>query len=115
MRKINRITDEAKVFEASTFDYREAWRILEQIYSECWEGSNISLSPLGSKMQALAVTLFCIRHPDVRVLLSTPLQYNSQQWSEGVRDLWRVSLGSAREFVNDILRAGTLQLEGIDL
>ena len=115
MRKINKITDEAKVFEASTFDYRESWRVLEQIYSECWEGSNITLSPLGSKMQAMAVTLFCIRHPDVRVLLSTPQQYNSQQWSEGVRDLWRVSLGSAREFVNAILRAGTLQLEGIDL
>ena len=115
MRKINKITDEAKVFDASTFDYREAWRILEQIYNERWEGSNITLSPLGSKMQALAVTLFCIRHPDVLVLLSTPQQYNSQQWSDGVRDLWRVSFGSAREFVSEILRAGTLKLEGLDL
>ncbi len=115
MRKINKITDQAKVFEASTFDYREAWRILEEIYDKCWETSNITLSPLGSKMQAMAVTLFCIRHPDVRVLLSTPQQYNTQQWSEGVRDLWRVSFGSSREFMDDILRAGSLQLEGIHL
>lgn len=115
MRKINRISEDAKVYEASTFDYREAWRVLEGIYRERWESSNITLSPLGSKMQALAVALFCLRHPDVRILLSTPQKYNSQQWSEGVRALWRISFGPAREFLCDILQADTLHLDGIDL
>jgi len=115
MRKINRVSDDAKVFEASTFDYREVWRILESIYDSRWESSNITLSPLGSKMQALAVTLFCIRHPDVRVLLSTPQVYNTQQWSEGVRGLWRISFGSASDFLGDVLQVGTLQLDGIEL
>jgi hypothetical protein len=115
MRKINRIPEDAKVFEASTFDYREAWRVLEGIYRERWESSNITLSPIGSKMQALAVTLFCIRHSDVRVLLSIPQTYNAQQWSEGVRALWRISFGPAHEFLRDILQADTLRLEGIEL
>jgi len=114
MRKLNRISEEAKVLEASTFDYRETWRLLESLYRERWETSNITVSPLGSKMQALAVTLFCLRHPDVRVLFSTPQQYNTQQWSEGIRDVWRVSFGDSAEFFGEICDAGSLQLEGFE-
>lgn len=115
MRTINRIQEDAKVFEASTFDYREAWHVLESVYRDHWETSNITVSPLGSKLQAIAVTLFCLRHSDVKVLFSTPQKYNANQWSEGVRALWQVNFGQTRGFLELILQAGALKLEGFDL
>lgn len=114
MRKLNRIASDAKVCEASTFDYREVWGILESIYDDRWEASNITLSPLGSKLQAIGVTLFCLRHSDVRVLFSVPKQYNRKQWSHGVRELWQISFGNAREFLSNMRRAGAIQLEGFE-
>jgi len=115
MRRLNRIADDAKVCEASTFDYREVWRILESIYNDRWEASNITLSPLGSKLQAIGVTLFCLRHSDVRVLFSVPQQYNRKQWSHGVRDLWRISFGSGRSFLSRVRRAGEIRMDGFDV
>lgn len=114
MRTLNRIADDAKVYEASTFDYREVWRTLESIYDAKWETSNITLSPLGSKLQAIGVTLFCSRHPDVRVLFSVPKQYNRNQWSHGIRGLWRITFNSGREFLADTRRAGAIRLDGFE-
>jgi hypothetical protein len=114
MRKLNRIVDDAKVYEASTFDYREVWRIFESIYDAKWETSNITLSPLGSKLQTIGVTLFCLRHPDVRVLFSVPKQYNRKQWSHGVRGLWRITFNSGREFLAAARHAGTIRLDGFE-
>jgi hypothetical protein len=112
MKKINRITDGAKVLEASTFDYRETWRVLESIYHDHWANSNLTISPLGSKLQAVAVVVFCVRHSDVRILFSTPSRYNVKQWSAGVRDTWRLSFGRIGDFVSRALEAGCLRLEG---
>ena len=112
MRKINRIGDDAKVLEASTFDYRQTWALLESIYQERWETSNLTISPLGSKLQAVAVTLFCFRHSDVRVLFSTPKKYNTEQWSDGVRESWQISFGDVGDFASRVREPGRLRIEG---
>jgi hypothetical protein len=114
MRTLNRIADDAKIFEASTFDYREVWRILESVYDGRWEASNLTLSPLGSKLQAIGATLFCLRHSDVRILFSVPKEYNRKQWSKGVRDLWQISFGCGHKFLADVQQAGALRLEGFE-
>ncbi len=111
MKKINEIGDEWRQYEVSTFDYKETIRILEALYTEMSDRYRITLSPLGSKMQALGGSLFCYMHPDVRVILSTPKEYNSAQYSEGCRDVWKIDLGALEKLRCCLNRVGTLRIE----
>jgi len=110
MREINRIASGACVREASTFDYKDTYRILSHVYDERWETSNITVAPLGSKFQAIAISLFCIQHSDVRVLFATPKKYNTKQWSVGCRATWRIDFGSIRDVRHALSRIGSLEL-----
>jgi hypothetical protein len=94
MRKINKIPDSAPQYEVSTFDFKDTLKTLEQIYLERWERFNITISPLGSKMQALGISLFCYLHWDVRVMFARPMEYNAALYSEGYRNIWKVDIES---------------------
>ena len=72
MRLLNGIPESAPQFEVSTFDYKDALKRLDMIYAERCERFNITVSPLGSKLQALGTSLFCYMHPDVRVMTAIP-------------------------------------------
>ena len=108
MKRINEIELEAPQYEVSTFDYKDALNVLERLYVERAETQNITLSPLGSKMQALGAALFCHMHPDVRIILSTPRDYNAVQYSEGCRDVWCIQLGPLKEVRRRLEEVGTL-------
>lgn len=110
MSEINRIDAEGCVLEASTFDYKDTYRVLDGVYRERWEKTNITLSPLGSKFQAIATSLFCFQHPDVRVLFATPKQYNTQQWSDGCRDTWNISFGLTKDLRQCLSSIGCISL-----
>lgn len=94
MRAINAIRPDAVQYEVSTFDYRDTLRRLELIYRDKWERFNISVSPIGSKLQALGTALVCYLHPDIRLVFAVPKVYNAAQWSEGCREVWQVDMGS---------------------
>lgn len=94
MRKINKISSTAPQYEVSTFDFKKTLEALEQIYLQRWERFNITISPLGSKMQALGISLFCYLHWDVRVMFARPREYNAALYSEGYRSLWKVDIES---------------------
>ena len=111
MTTINEISDDAPQYAVSTFHYKETLEILERLHLDRSETNTITLSPLGSKLQALGTALFCYSHPDVRILLSTPDEYNAAQYSEGCRDVWCIDFGSLKDVRRKLDSVGTVRIE----
>jgi hypothetical protein len=110
MRSINRIPASAHQIEVSTFDYRETLFALERLHQERWEQYNLTISPLGSKLQGVGTALFCYLRPEVRVMFSAPKVYNANEWSSGCMAKWQIRFG-ATSVVRDCLRqVGTIAL-----
>ena len=110
VKKINRISQDSPQHQVSTFDYKETLRALEQLYIEKSVRHNITLSPLGSKMQALGAAMFCYIHPDVRIIFAMPKEYNAAQYSKGCKATWKIEFGALRELKNKLDRVGKLHI-----
>ena len=111
MKDINRIGDTDNQYEVSTFDYKETMQILERLYTKKSEEHTITVSPLGSKLQALGTALFCYIHPDVRVIFSTPKEYNAAQYSDGCKNIWALDFGNLHELRGNLNEVGKLRIE----
>lgn len=111
MRKINAIGPDMPQYEVSTFDYKDTMRTLESIYRQSFDHYKITISPIGSKMQALGTALFCYMHPEIRIMFATPKEYNAVQYSEGCKARWKIDLGSLKELRCVLDRVGILRLE----
>lgn len=111
VKRINGIGEDTRHFEISTFDYKDTLQRLESLHAELSEKSRITLSPLGSKMQALGTALFCYMHHDVRVILSSPREYNAAQYSEGCKGVWKIDFGPLAELRSNLNQVGTLRIE----
>lgn len=94
--------------ELSTFNYGDTMIELERIYQRVGISHNITLCPMGSKLQALGCALFGRARPDVRVMFAQPEQYNAKRYTEGVRALWRVALGPQDDLAARLADIGTL-------
>lgn len=94
--------------EIGTFDYRDTLLGIERTYSKWGLTSNITLAPMGSKMQAVGCALFCVSRPDVRVMFAEPEEYNAARYTKGVRNLWSLPLGSTGKLVDGLKKVGTL-------
>jgi hypothetical protein len=114
MKKINNINDNQTWFQVSTFSYKETFQILHNIYRERSAQFNLSISPLGSKLQALGCVLFCFQHLDVRVIYSIPSQYNAMRYSDGCKALWQIKFGGTAQLRSLINSAGKLRMERIE-
>jgi hypothetical protein len=112
MKLINQIPDSAPQFDVTTFDYRDTLAVLERIYRDRWSKFNMTISPLGSKLQAIGTALFCYLHPDVKLLFAAPKQYNAAEWSNGSSQQWIISLGSTPVLRTELERIGTLAVVG---
>jgi len=111
MRKINSLDNESVPQHAvSTFDYKETLVRLEKIYQERWKDHKITVSPLGSKLQALATSIFCYLHPDVRVMFAVPKEYNATNFSDGYKALWKINFKALVDFRNVLDRVGKLEI-----
>ena len=110
MNKINAINLDAPHHEVSTFDYKDTLRILEQIYSDMSQKHTITLSPLGSKMQALGTAIFCYMHPDVRIVFAVPQEYNAVQYSKGCKAVWQVQFGPIKALRHNLDKVGKLRV-----
>lgn len=104
------IDEDVHQYVVSTFDYKDCLMTLQRVYGKEWGGRNVDLAPVGSKMQALGSVLFCYMHPDVRVLLTAPVEYNDL-YSEGTRDIWCVDFESTRELRRVLDSVGSLVFE----
>ena len=108
IKTTNGILENVPQHRVSTFDYKDTLRTLELLYTELAEKRNITLSPLGSKMQALGTAIFCYMHPDVRLIFAMPKEYNASHYSKGCKAVWQIELGSLKELRNRLDKVGTL-------
>ncbi len=92
----------------STFDYAEALRVLERIHRRWGLDYNMTLAPMGSKMQALGCVLFCVARPDVRIMFAQPEEYNTARYTAGVRTCWSIDVGRVDNLVRKLMSIGTL-------
>jgi hypothetical protein len=110
IRYIQGIPEKHEEREVSTFDPRETLLALEQIYAKSGLDSNITISPLGSKMQAIGIALFCYAHPDVRAAFARPVEYNAKRYSTGIAACWRLALGVTADLRQALRRVGGIEL-----
>ena len=111
MKKINAIGESVPQREVNTFNYKDTLRVLEVFHADKSESHTITLSPLGSKMQALGTALFCYMHPDVRVIFSIPREYNAAHYSEGCKNVWEVDFGALDQLRRSLDEVGTLRIK----
>lgn len=76
-----------------TFDYIETMRALEEVYNDRVGRYQFTLSPMGSKLQAVGAALFGWYRNEVRVIFATPKRFNAAHYSEGCKGVWAVPLG----------------------
>ena len=111
LKEINHLTDKDIQHEISTLDYRDTLTTLEAIYKRLWDRYKLTLSPIGSKMQALGSSLFAYMHPDTRIVFAIPQEYNAAQYSDGWRKTWKIEFGSLSK-VRDLLESvGRLEID----
>jgi len=98
----------------STFDYRETMYALEDVHQCFGLQSNLSVVPLGSKMQAVAVALFCLARKEVAVVVSQPREYHAVAYSAGARALWHLPLGRTADISRSLQMVDTVHLEPLE-
>jgi hypothetical protein len=111
MREINNLGPDTPHYEVSTFDYRDALGRLDAIYQERVEQYKITLSPMGSNMQAVGAALFCYLRPAVRVIFAVPEEYNALQYSEGCQATWMIDFGSMRKLREQLDNVDMISIE----
>lgn len=109
--QIPKDSSQYKVFNVSTFDYRESVTLLNRLYEERSLSSKLTLSPMGSKLQALGAALFCYMRPDVRVIFATPKEYNTSAFSKGCKDTWIINFGDLDRLKAQLDQVGQIRLE----
>lgn len=98
-----------------TFDYKVTWHMLDSIYMGRCLRDRFTLSPMGSKFQAVGCALFCESRPDVRVVYATPFEYRTDAFTSGVSDIWVLQFGSTaqlRKLVNSVGQLRVLTEQG---
>lgn len=78
---------------ASTFDYQETLRVLEEIWQSRRYSSHLSIGALGSKLQHIGVYFFIHLHPEIGLWLTEPRQFKASQYSHGVGSAWAIAFG----------------------
>ncbi|MCY4623567.1 MAG: hypothetical protein OXC99_00950 [Chloroflexi bacterium] len=111
LKEINGLTSEDVQHEVSTFHYQETLKELDSIYNQLAGTYKLTLSPLGSKMQALGSSLFSYLHPDVRIVFAVPKEYNAAQYSGGCREMWSIDFGSLPKLRERLTRVGMLVVD----
>jgi hypothetical protein len=111
LREINEIPKFAPQIEVSTFNYKHTLEVLEELYKKSSVNYQLTLCPIGSKLQSIGASLFCYMHPDVRVMFAIPQEYNAKQFSDGCLATWKIELGSLRLLRTSLDQVGNLVIE----
>ena len=111
LKEINGLTDTDVQYQISTLDYKDTLKSLEPIHDRLSNEYKLTLSPIGSKMQALGSSLFCYIHPDTRIVFAIPEEYNAAQYSEGCRETWKIEFGHLSQLRELLRSVGRLVVE----
>ncbi len=99
IKKLNHIEEilQREDMNASTLDYRETLDHLLVIYSKHGVMERIILSPIGSKMQSVAVGLFKAFIDEIQIAYPTPRSFVSpSEYTKGVRAIYSLCLQNFR-------------------
>ena len=111
LREINELEHEDVQYEVSTLHYQDTLKTLEAIHNRLSDRYKLTLSPIGSKMQALGSSLFSYIHPDARIVFAIPKEYNAASYSEGCRETWKIEFGSLTDLRRLLMSVGKLVVD----
>lgn len=110
LKEINDVGD-STAFNVSTLYYKQTIEVLEQIYQKYNIFYHINISDVGSKMQSIGISIFCYFRPDVSIYFAIPQEYNSNEYSKGIKDHWQIKIESMSEFVNKLNEIDSINIE----
>lgn len=99
---------DSKGIPVSTLNYKHIIRVLEDRWDEAFIERHLVIATLGSKMQHVGTFLFLLMHPDVGLMLSEPSHFVVERFSEGVGDIWSLSLGKVDRMAELLRSRGCL-------
>lgn len=92
----------------STLDYRQIMKLMFQRV-DLNLGKNISVVHMGSKLQAIGVSLALSARPEVTVCSAKPTRYNTAQYSGGIGPAWHIKFSDLASIVETMRKVGTLR------
>ena len=111
LKEINGLDDEDVQYEVSTLRYQDTLSTLDTLHDKLSNHYKLTLSPIGSKMQALGSSLFAFIHPDTRIVFAIPKEYNASQFSNGCRETWMIEFGSLFDLRTLLMSVGELVID----
>ena len=90
-------TRKTAVEVVSTLNPQEALDTLEEYYDYLFEDYDFTVSPVCSKMQAVAVYLFWEKYKEVQLVFPMPLGYSTDRKPKGVSDTYLTYLHPKNE------------------
>ncbi len=95
---------------SDVLDYAETMRLLVARIDDL-SGRNISIVHMGSKLQAIGVSLAVAARDEVAVLTARPAAFNAKKYSSGIGPLYALRLPDLGGLLRAIADIGTLKVE----
>jgi hypothetical protein len=109
--KDNLLDNGRLIRRTSTFDYRETFELLAEIYKEYGIDNRIVLAPTGSKLQALGCVLIKICCPDIHIEYPIPESYYIMGYSSSeIKQIHQIVFDNMPKVLANI--SGQYQLDG---
>lgn len=91
----------------STRDYRA---IMQTIIEEADKrlGYNLSIVHMGSKLQAVGISLALNVRDEISVCIGRPTQYNPSRYSQGFGPMWQLDMPNLAELISNLQKIGAL-------
>lgn len=91
----------------STRDYREILKTVIDLADEKL-GHNLSLVHMGSKLQAIGISLALNVRNEIAVCCASPTQFNPSRYSNGVGTMWQIDMTNLNKIVIELQKIGQL-------
>jgi len=111
LKEINQIPDSTACYQVSTLYYKKTVECLESIYKPRECDYHINICPLGSKMQALGIALFCYVHQDVSIVFAIPEEYNASEYTEDCKATWMIDFCSTQQLRSLLDSVGQITIQ----
>lgn len=99
----NKLNQNSEFHTISTFDYKDTLRKLDEIFNDEKNSKyHMVISPLGSKMQSVAIALYHFLKPDIAIIFSQPKEYNAKGYSKGCFREHMINFGDTKD-IREIL------------
>lgn len=87
---------------ASTLDYRDTIKEIDEIYKELGNYERIICAATGSKMQTVGLFFSKILHPDIHIEYPSPDSYCVKGVSTGIRKVYEIYVSKYSEFIQQL-------------